>query len=132
MTRPPIPKPEPREKAPRTSLDRRGPIKAIPHKRRRRKADRRKVIGVYGDYHSFVSSLPCVLRGKHRCIGRVVGHHLKTVGSGGVDYANEIPCCVQAHAEMHSSEVKVSEMYNINLRAIARGLAALYSQIEAA
>jgi len=62
--------------------------------RRRAKGD------VYGDYHRFVGTLPCVVGGG--CKGPVAGHHVKTVGAGGKDYGNEAPTCALHHQVFHS------------------------------
>lgn len=58
---------------------------------------------IYGPYHEWITGLECLLRGRadHRCAGRVVGHHVRSVGAGGVDPGNEVPLCDRAHREVH-------------------------------
>ena len=62
--------------------------------RRRAKGD------VYGPYHRYVGTLPCVVGGGG-CKGAVAGHHLKTVAAGGKDHGNEVPLCVPHHQTLH-------------------------------
>lgn len=63
---------------------------------------------IYGSHHSWIGSLPCVLADVdgHRCEWfdgiPTVGHHLRSVGSGGEDRRNEVPVCGLAHAEFHA------------------------------
>ena len=61
---------------------------------------------VYGSYHQAVSRLPCLLADHedHECEGTVSGHHVESVGRGGVDYANEVPLCDGAHT-MHPKSI---------------------------
>lgn len=49
--------------------------------------------------------MPCLRRMRdpdHRCVGAVVGHHVKSVGAGGKDYANEVPLCAGSHFTLHT------------------------------
>lgn len=44
---------------------------------------------------------PCIIN--KGCFGEVAGHHLRTVGSGGGDVAdNLIPLCQKHHTEIHA------------------------------
>lgn len=52
-------------------------------------------------YHN----MPCACRGP--CFGQVVGHHIKSKGSGGDDVPeNLIPLCTGHHMEIHSKGVQ--------------------------
>lgn len=87
----------------KTPLKRGGRLKRSPIKRvnRERAKARRENEKVYGPYHVWISTLPCHFA-SHECIGVVKGHHVKTVATGGEDYGNEIPLCVQHHTEAHA------------------------------
>ena len=82
--------------------------------------------GVYGPYHRWIASKPCTLwlLGKsHACNVRVDGHHLRTIGAGGKDYGNEVPLCLFAHAEVHTSgRTRFEAKYGIDLGNIAEYL----------
>lgn len=63
---------------------------------------------VYGPYHRWVETQPCILTGHqlHECefyLGRsgIEGHHLKTVASGGKDAGNEVSVCAKLHDLLH-------------------------------
>ena len=73
--------------------------------RRRAKGD------VYGPYHRYVGTLPCLASPRHGCIGGVAGHHIKTVGAGGKDYGNEVPVCAAAHQVIHNLGASFFEKY---------------------
>ena len=85
----------------------------------RRDSDR-----VYVSYHRHVADeYDCTLRGlrdhatgkRHRCRGKITGHHLDTVGSGAEDQGNQVPACVQAHDEFHTlGNAEVARRYEID------------------
>ena len=78
----------------RTPLKRRAPIR--PGRRKPRPAD------VYGEYHRWIKTLPCTFDGiRGGCFGPIDGHHVRSVGAGGKDFANEIPVCRTHHREIH-------------------------------
>lgn len=78
-----------------------------PVNRERRK--RRRVDGdtgvkhTYGSYHRWIQTRPCWIRHHpdHDCGGGGSGHHVRHVGNGGKDPANEVPLCEPAHQELH-------------------------------
>ena len=75
------------------------PSKPMKKENRRRKKGRKDEGAVYGEYHDWIATHPCILRALHSCEGVVVGHHLKSVGSGGEDAGNEVPMCEAAHTK---------------------------------
>lgn len=80
--------------------------------------------GVYGPLHRFTKTLPCLLIGRvpgHVCIGSVSSHHVKTVGSGGVDLYNTANICEGFHREGHSIGWETWQAkYRVDLPAEAR------------
>jgi len=119
-------------------LQRRTWIKAM---NRERKAKRRAEGLVYGPYHRWVadeSNAPCALRqgsGGHACgffpyRARMEGHHLKKVGSGGKDAANEVRVCAFAHdlLEDHPGTMWAKTEHGVDLIGIALDLWARYQR----
>lgn len=108
------------------------PSKPMAKRNARRQKKRRDEGLVYGDYHAWVSGLPCLLAHHegHRCWFPVKGHHLSTVGSGGRDEGNEVPACVRAHDELHWSEAKFEAKYGIDLESLAHRLEALWQEMQ--
>jgi hypothetical protein len=62
-------------------------------------------------------SMSCILLGatsgkEDKCYGLVVGHHIKSVGSGGHDLpTNLIPLCEKHHEEIHKGLNKFTNKY---------------------
>ena len=78
----------------------------------------------YGDYHKWVNGQTCIIS---HCPLPGVGHHVKTVGAGGEDWANEVPLCGIHHNEVHTIGRKTFEAkYRINLSAKAEELSYKY------
>lgn len=82
---------------------------------------------VYGWIWREVSRLPCVARGHpaHSCGPPGPGHHVKTVGSGGRDYENVIPCCYALHMMCHGAiwgwtQRRVEEEFQLDLKQLAK------------
>lgn len=76
-------------------------MRRVNWKRRKKRQDEGLV---YGPYHQWIATKPCILSGvrEHKCIGDVVGHHIRSVGAGGQDYGNEIPVCALAHLSIET------------------------------
>ena len=84
---------------------------------------------VYGPYHKWISTLPCVIGGN--CFGPVKGHHVKSVGARGEDFGNEVPLCVKHHDEGHTGGWKsFAAKYSIDLQERAYRLAILYPGVK--
>lgn len=106
----------------------RTPLNPVNRERKRR---RREAGEVYGAFHRWLSTLPCILMDApgHECLGTVTGHHVKSVGAGGKDWANEVPVCADAHAELHHAGRETFETrYGLDLSLIAAGLAERYEE----
>ena len=87
----------------------------VTKRRRNRKPD------TYGDYHRYVSKLPCVAC-SHPVRG--VGHHVKSIASGGVDHANEVCLCRLHHHEIHTiGRQTFAAKYGLDLQSIAERIA---------
>lgn len=74
---------------------RRTPLRAVSPDRERKREER----GVYGDYHAWIGTLPCLLwdHPEHVCQpGTVKGHHVKHAKNN-ADMGNEVPLCRRAH-----------------------------------
>lgn len=97
-----------------TALTRRTPLRRVNPERQKRREEAGQV---YGPYHRYVKTLPCILAGRsgHTCWGPVTGHHVKTVGAGGLDERNEVPCCVMAHREIHAGARGFEREWGIDL-----------------
>jgi len=94
------------------------------------KRERMRGKHTYGPYHRWISTQQCILAiyPDHTCMqypdGKwVKGHHVKTVGSGGRDFLNEVPVCMLAHALCETTFSKVERKFGISLREVAEGLA---------
>lgn len=88
---------------------------------------------VYGPYHQWIKEQPCWLHNHpdHECLGVVTGHHLKTVGSGGVDWRNEIPACVRLHDQVHvEGWSKIEVRYSVTLEDAERAAGWYADQYE--
>lgn len=86
-----------------------------------RKAKRAAEGKVYGSYHRWIGTFPCAVG--RDCFGAVKGHHLKTVGSGGEDVANEVPLCIKHHSAAHGLTLADFErIYGVDLETVARDL----------
>ncbi len=79
------------------------PLKRSRLKPRGKRWYRRKAAGlVYGAYHSWIATLPCLIN-DDACWGKVSGHHVETVGEGGEDFGNETPLCTFHHiCQLHA------------------------------
>lgn len=81
-------------------LRRTKPVNAV---NRKRKAKRAADDRVYGSYHRWVKQHPCAVKGEGSpCFGDVDGHHIRSVGAGGVDANNTVPLCRGHHTEWHT------------------------------
>jgi hypothetical protein len=77
--------------------------------------------GIYGEFHEWISSQTCHLEYSGDCLNPVKGHHIHSVGAGGVDKENEIPLCVRHHAMIHAKGVKTfARRWALDLEAVAR------------
>lgn len=103
------------------------------HKRMvaRHKQSRREQGLVYGPYHKWIGTLPCLVAGLagHKCWGRVRGHHVEHAGNGGLDFGNEVPLCDGAHTHgpfaIHGvgmSRGRFNEHYGVNIKTAAKHL----------
>jgi len=98
---------------------------------RERRERRKKDDDVYGSYHRYVQELPCILADRHECAA-AVGHHVKSVGAGGKDYANEVPLCLRHHEEVHrTGRETFEERHGVDLNLIAAGIAERYERTQA-
>lgn len=114
----------------RTPIQRRTPLAPV---NRERKAKRAEDGRVYGAYHRYVSTLPCIVaqRGGDGCSGRVEGHHVKSVGAGGEDECNEVPVCVRHHNQIHTRGPRTFEdRYGIDLDMEAANVWTRYRGLE--
>lgn len=82
---------------------------------------------VYGWIWREVSRLPCVAKDHpdHSCGPPGPGHHVKSVGSGGRDFMNVIPCCYPLHLMCHGaiwgwSQRRVEKAFQLDLQEEAR------------
>lgn len=114
----------------KAQLPRFEPLKPV---NKARKAKRKADGLVYGPYHDFVGTLPCLLRTNviHMCRGTVRGHHIVSVGAGGVDEGNEVPLCDAGHTlsmkSVHALGRESFEAYwKIRLEEEARRVAEAY------
>jgi hypothetical protein len=114
------------------------PWNTIPKANQKRKAKRAEADEVYGTYHRWVrdeSGEPCALvlgHGGHRCgwfavRTKMEAHHLKHVGSGGKDAANEIRVCPWAHDLLHQHGPDYArDEHGLDLIGTARAMHAYY------
>lgn len=69
--------------------------------------------------------MPCALRGYGpSCMGRSGAHHVKTVGSGGMDKDNLIPVCMVHHSILHGGRYNYTardfcKQHGLDLKQIA-------------
>jgi len=71
----------------------------------------------YGEYHSWIKTLNCLLVHRGECFGAVTGHHVKSIGAGGHDECNEIPLCMKHHTDIHTLGRKTfAERNHLDLR----------------
>lgn len=108
------------------SLKRSTPLRDVSPDRARKRAQ----IGAYGPYHRWISRRqPCLLSGydfTNGCRGDVVGHHVKTVGSGHGDFirtndgrlvGNEVPFCMKHHRMVErNGRTTFEQEFNLDLR----------------
>lgn len=94
----------------------------------KRRAQRESEGLVYGPHHDYMRTLGCVLADVdhgHHCVftkeqPNVVGHHLKSVGSGGEDRNNQVPVCGAGHIEFHGYGIfAMCDMYGVDFRSLA-------------
>ena len=82
---------------------------------------------VYGSHHQAIKAFPCDLQDNqhHKCgffedRPRIEGHHLKSVGSGGEDENNEIPCCPVLHDEFERNPlIDMCRTYHRDFKSVA-------------
>lgn len=111
----------------------------LPRVNRARKAKRKAEALVYGPYHEWVGTQPCLLKRNplHICRGVTKGHHLIRVGNGGRDEGNEVPLCEIAHTRsmksVHTMGPDSFEAYwNVDLEAEASALHATWCELREA
>jgi hypothetical protein len=46
-------------------------------------------------------------------------HHVKSVGSGGLDYENLVPLCIDHHNEVERGKKTFATKYDVNLKELA-------------
>jgi Protein of unknown function (DUF968). len=51
-------------------------------------------------YRKYIESQPCLIG--FGCLGDIISHHTKSVGSGGSDYTC-VPLCMKHHNEVHTA-----------------------------
>lgn len=79
------------------------------------------------ELREFVRSRPCVLESLHECRGPVEVAHVKSRGSGGPDYDNVVPLCMEHHRELHRIGRKSWEFkHQFRLPPVARLITAAY------
>ena len=111
---------KPRKRAYNSTLP--APTKPMPKVNEARRARREAEGRVYSEHHEWIATQPCVLAGLqgHKCMGIVVGHHLKTVGSGGEDRNNQVPVCESAHSLFHDKPLsEVCRQFHKDFKSIA-------------
>lgn len=94
----------------------------VERQKRREEADL-----VYGTHHDWIKTLTCDRAGaqNHRCRfydDRAIteGHHLRSVGSGGQDRNNEIPCCPGLHDEFEGTPLSdMCRKYHRDFKSVA-------------
>jgi hypothetical protein len=78
------------------------------------------------ELRAWIRQQPCVLqRGEphvvYPCRGPVEVAHVKTRGSGGPDFDNTVPLCMEHHRELHRTGRKSFEFkYQVRLAALAK------------
>lgn len=72
----------------------------------------------YGPEWERISRMRCLIC--HRRSGPA--HHVKTVGTGGLDKGNLVPLCVDHHEEVHRGRDTFARKYDIDLEQIAKEL----------
>jgi hypothetical protein len=87
---------------------------------------RRRIRSSRNDYYrAWIMTLPCMLRGRHKCIGHTEPCHVKTQGAGGEDVGNIVPLCRLGHHEQHTIGItSFQEKYHFNLLVEAQQLGA--------
>lgn len=104
------------------------PSSPLPKVNKERRARREAEGLVYSEHHHWIMRQPCELRDHplHQCgtfpeRHPIEGHHLKHVGNGGEDRANEIPCCPVGHDFLHSlgSVSAACDFYGRDFRSLA-------------
>lgn len=81
---------------------------------------------IYGVIYEVAKKMPCCLarHPKHKCQGDVTGHHMKSVGSGGVDFMNVVPVCWALHQLVHGmdnmTQERVEVFFEIDFGEIAK------------
>ena len=78
----------------------------MPGRNRARQKRREEAGEVYGPYFKWMVGQPCEAANGH-CVtwAPTVGHHVKTVGSGGKDAENLVPLCVLHHRMAHDGNL---------------------------
>lgn len=102
-------------------IERRTPVKGKRGTPRKRKHEPNEPL------RAWIRLQPCVIAGKHECIGVVQCCHRLTRGARNPDEGNMFAGCVSAHDEQGRSIVSFERKYGVNLRAIC---ARLYEQYE--
>ena len=103
----------------RYSRPKRGPSRRI--KRRRAQGK------IYGTYHDFCATLPCVVG--FYCMGKVAGHHTKSVGAGGKDYGQEVSLCTLHHQAVHTlGRTQFEARFRVDLDVEAESVRKLWEQ----
>lgn len=88
---------------------------------------------IYGPYHEWVKTLPCLCKDNisTKCGGPVDAHHVKSVGAGGKDYANQVPLCRLHHQLLHTvGRGWFEDVYGFTLTTEAKRIAWFYGQAE--
>ena len=77
---------------------------------------------VYSYYYDWVRrTQPCIV--DDDCLGPVAAHHVKTVGSGGVDARNLVAMCLKHHNQVHTVGRRTfARTYNLDLSSAAEEL----------
>ena len=78
----------------------------MPGRNRKRQKRREEAGEVYGPYFRWMSGKPCEAANGN-CItwAPTVGHHVRSVGAGGVDAENLAPLCILHHREAHDGNL---------------------------
>jgi len=77
----------------------------------------------YGEQHAACRSMACCVPGCETPRERVCGHHVRTVGAGGLD-ADTAPLCFFHHHQVHQvGRWTFQAMHHIDLRAVADRIA---------
>ena len=114
-------------------MKRRKPLRRSTKPIRPRKADKSKRRFAHRrsrTYIAWIRTHPCILMGKHQCVGAMECCHVKSRAAGGDDLRNCYAGCHAAHSRQHNMGIKSFQAhYGVDLTAEANRLGDLYEEL---